>query len=399
MRRIYNPTQYEFLVHLQPMERVHHRRARSSSARRRSSSSSTSSASLFAGKKAGRTRGRRTRSSGRRPRRRRTATSGATLPTVYRGPYEYSSPVVDRGLPAAGAGWSRAPARAVADTDAPRTEGREHATWASAGRIGWRAHGRGDVRPPLRRRAGHQHRGRGWPCPTGRCRSATIPFCSPSGWWAASSSSTVTGCRLAGRAPDAGARRALGLRRAAAGGCVRLGLVAVVAGVAAGRLGGLRCSLLRWPSRWRTPAWPRCSSASWSRSPWSPAARGGAPAVVATGRRAVWSRRGDCRRRRLRTARPRRVHHARARRAVGTWRRAGDHDGCPGRLALAVLRRARRPRPRLVGPGGGTLLVRPARSWASAPHRPLHERRGARRTARRHRAAGPPPGRGSAPLR
>ena len=75
MRRIYNPTQYEFLKPLQPIN-VFITDQRALPGRcRRSSSSSTSSAACSPAKARSAIRGTRTRSSGRRRRRRRTATS------------------------------------------------------------------------------------------------------------------------------------------------------------------------------------------------------------------------------------------------------------------------------------------------------------------------------------
>ena len=77
------------------LERVHHHQRPLPRRWRRSSSSSTSSGASCAGQRAASaTRGTRTRSSGRRPRPPPHGNFPGPLPTVYRGPYEYSSPLV-----------------------------------------------------------------------------------------------------------------------------------------------------------------------------------------------------------------------------------------------------------------------------------------------------------------
>ena len=75
MRRIYDPTQYEFLRDLDAGEPVHHRSARSCCSRRSSSSWSTSSAGWFKGAKAPANPWKDNGLEWARHRRRRTATS------------------------------------------------------------------------------------------------------------------------------------------------------------------------------------------------------------------------------------------------------------------------------------------------------------------------------------
>ena len=91
-RRIYDYTQYTLLKDLQPMNQFMTICALRARARRRSSSSSTSSSRCGAARSRARTRGTRTRSSGRRPRRRPHENFTGRVPTVHRGPYEYSVP-------------------------------------------------------------------------------------------------------------------------------------------------------------------------------------------------------------------------------------------------------------------------------------------------------------------
>ena len=103
MRRIYNPTQYEFLQPLQHWNVFITISAIVPGARRRSPSSSTSSGACSPARRRRRTRGTRTRSSGRRRRRRRTELRGHAARRCTAGPYEYSSPEVEGRLPAADA--------------------------------------------------------------------------------------------------------------------------------------------------------------------------------------------------------------------------------------------------------------------------------------------------------
>ena len=194
MRRIYNPTQYEFLQHLQPIavfmsvcafilgrraDPVHLELRREPVQR--------------AGRRTG-TPGSPTRSSGRRPRRPPHGNWGAAIPTVYRGPYEYSVPGHDRGLPAADPGGGRRPrGRARALSAATRSAGTRMKGCRLAASPGVR-HGGGDRRPDRGRRPRHQHRGG-----AGRARLADdlrlqpLPLSRGRGWSGACWSSTATG--------------------------------------------------------------------------------------------------------------------------------------------------------------------------------------------------------------
>ena len=122
MRRISDPTQYEFLQHLQPTEPVHDLSAPSCSAPPRSSSSSTSSAACRRAEGGPTTRGTRTRWSGQAaspPPHGNFAHDPDRLPRAVR----VQRPGDGRGLPAADAG-ARARARARSRTLSAATDGR-----------------------------------------------------------------------------------------------------------------------------------------------------------------------------------------------------------------------------------------------------------------------------------
>ena len=93
MRRIYNPTQYEFLQPLQPMQRVHHDQRLRASALSQIPSSINFFYSMFAGTKAEQNPWQANTLEWEAP---TPPPHGNFLeqPVVYRGPYEYSSPEV-----------------------------------------------------------------------------------------------------------------------------------------------------------------------------------------------------------------------------------------------------------------------------------------------------------------
>ena len=92
MRRIYNPMQYEFLQHAAALERLHHRVGACASASAQIPFVVNFFWSLFAGKKAPMNPWNANTLEWSAPSPPPHLNWGPTLPTVYRGPYEYSSP-------------------------------------------------------------------------------------------------------------------------------------------------------------------------------------------------------------------------------------------------------------------------------------------------------------------